>query len=313
MSGRREGSRNQHSVQEIVEPQADEDQRAEGRRSSFWGSIDVSPAEKPFDDHERDQSQEGIPANPFRALPGLPKCLRKEIDKRSAQHAARSKAGQDSQDPLEGVGFERQREGADERDHAVERDRGQRPKQLRFHARHSPGPREEATSTRIVQRERQLIKHYQLRQCAPSGFLAVARRAIHLRGRDSEVPLSRARAAGAVEEHFVSLDMHPFRGETVKIQFASFYFEDLATRAALEVVVMMFSRGLVPIRRSWKLDGDQVTFSYHGLKGAIHRRNPQPSCIGSGLAEEILGRERHRIFVEGFQDRSTLLGIALHG
>jgi hypothetical protein len=158
-----------------------------------------------------------------------------------------------------------------------------------------------------------MIKHYHLWLSAPIAFLTGTRRAILRSGRSPEVPLSRAGAAGAIEEHLVSLDMHPFGGETVKIQGASFDFEDLAARAAFEVMVMMFARWFVAIRRSWKLDGDQVTLFHHGFEGAIDRRDPQPWGIRSSLAEEFLGRERLRVFVEGSQDGSTLLGVALHG
>lgn len=125
--------------------------------------------------------------------------------------------------------------------------------------------------------------------------------------------LTGAAFAGPVQEYLVSVDVHPFGGQVGKIQLTAFYFEDLAAGAALEMVMVVLSRGFITVRRARELDGDKVTFFDHGLDRAVDRRDSEPAGIGLRGVKEFLGREGRRIFGKGLQDSPALLGVSFHG
>ncbi len=124
--------------------------------------------------------------------------------------------------------------------------------------------------------------------------------------------LARASGTGSVEVDLVALDPHAPGSQAAKVQGTALDLEHLPAAPAFEVVMVVLARGLVAVGGAGKLDGDQMALPDERLDRAVHRRDSQPPGMGSGGAEEFLGRERSRMSGEGPEDRPALPRVPFH-
>jgi hypothetical protein len=119
-------------------------------------------------------------------------------------------------------------------------------------------------------------------------------------------PLTRARAAKAIERYGVRFDAKARRRELAHVLQAAVHIEDALASLASKVMVVAFAGALVARRFSGDLDRFEPRLFKERSDGAIGRRDADPS----GRADEFVDRQRPFRTLENLTDRLALASLS---